>query len=133
MQQLSKEEQKRQDVIYELIHTEEQYLQDLLIITDVSFRAIGIFFFPSPSSPKVFWQPMQKRQLLPYEEEQILFSNISELSELSTSFLQVFPSLFCKTHVLIHVQELQELRIGNAVVSEVGDLFLQRVIPHCRS
>jgi len=87
---LSKEEQKRQDVIYELIHTEEQYLQDLLIITEVSFQASNFFFL---TIFKVFWQPMQKRQLLTYEEEQILFSNISELSDLSASFLQVFSRL----------------------------------------
>ncbi|KAL6067253.1 RHO1 GDP-GTP exchange protein 2 [Balamuthia mandrillaris] len=58
---LSADERKRQDVIFELIETEKQYVQDLNILIEV------------------YLKPIQERQLLSRQEIGVIFSNIEAI------------------------------------------------------
>ena len=83
---LSEKEKKRQEVIFELIQTEKDFVRDLDIIINV--RGSFLFFFvaclpfsfsTSPLSMQVFLVPMRKKKLVNVKDIAILFSNVEQL------------------------------------------------------
>ncbi|KAL6044428.1 Rho guanine nucleotide exchange factor (GEF) 17 [Balamuthia mandrillaris] len=93
---ISVAERKRQDVIFELITTEQQYVQDLHILVDV------------------FLKPVRQRQFLNKMEQAMIFSNVEALLDVNSALLE---DLFRRQKENIVVE-----RVGDILV-ERSDLF----------
>lgn len=63
---LSEKEKKRQEVIFELIQTEKDFVRDLHIIITI------------------FLQPLRKKKILPPKDLTVLFSNVEQLVPVNT-------------------------------------------------
>ncbi|KAL6052949.1 Rho guanine nucleotide exchange factor (GEF) 17, variant 2 [Balamuthia mandrillaris] len=93
---ISVTERRRQDVIFELITTEQQYVQDLHILVDV------------------FLKPVRQRQFLNKMEQAMIFSNVEALLDVNSALLE---DLFRRQKENIVVE-----RVGDILV-ERSDLF----------
>ncbi|CAH1756504.1 8066_t:CDS:10 [Entrophospora sp. SA101] len=94
IEQLTKQEQKRQEAIYELITTERSYLRDLQMII------------------QVFYGPLQQRQ-----------QNFSLTDqELSTIFSNIQDILICNTEILSDMEQRQNEQ--EFLVECIGDVML---------
>src|SRR5687768_14888897 len=94
IERLTKQEQKRQEAIYELITTEQSYLRDLQMII------------------QVFYGPLGQRQQdfsLTDQELSIIFSNIQDI-------------LICNTEILSDMEQRQSEQ--EFLVDCIGDTIL---------
>ncbi|KAI8824483.1 CNH domain-containing protein [Fimicolochytrium jonesii] len=94
---VSSAERKRQEIIYEAIQTEKEFVGDLELIENV------------------FIQPLRKKLIIPAERLESfissVFLNISELHEINSQLLQ----------------KLLERQKANHIVDKIGDIFLATV------
>ncbi|KAJ1966025.1 hypothetical protein GGI12_000343, partial [Dipsacomyces acuminosporus] len=88
---MDEREVKRQEVIFEIIHTEADYVSDLRIIVDI------------------LRSPMQTLKIIPTEQIDLLFGNVTEILEL---------------HESINMAFMERQRQQYPVVSDISDVLL---------
>jgi len=82
LEKLSDKEKKRQEVIFELIQTEKDYVRDLDVIVNVNpFPSLNKKANAENKSPmpQVFLIPLRKKKIINAKDLTVLFSNVEQL------------------------------------------------------
>jgi len=85
---LSKEEKGRQEVIFEILKTEKDYIRDLEIIIDV------------------FLRPLRESAILSPKDITVMFSNVEQLLIINQNFLEQLEKRREKSPVLLEIGDL---------------------------
>nr|KAJ3415389.1 Myosin 10A, isoform D [Polyrhizophydium stewartii] len=111
---LSKKEIKRQEVIFEIISTESDYLDDLEIVCEVSvppLHAPHRTCSHYPHGPQVYIKQLKRNKMIRPKDMAIIFSNIEQLLPVNQELLK----------------SLMKRRESSPVIEQVGDVFIRVV------
>ena len=114
---LSKDELKRQELIFELIYTEEQYIKDLNLVVNVcapnpSFSSFPLLPFDIALSSflQSFLLPLNQISSLEQEDIDLVFAGIEDIISINDAFSS----------------DLRERQRQSVVVEQIGDILLRR-------
>jgi hypothetical protein len=120
LESISADEQKRQNVILELITTEKQYVTDLRTLIEVLRTSSSLALSPSSSCItldltlrhcQVYINPIQEKKLLNKKQMTAIFANVDTIYEINSNLLQ----------------ELEKRQASETIISRIGDIFVSQV------
>ena len=108
---LSKEEKRRQEVIFEVINTERDYVEDLETIIEVISALMSMNY--AKGFVQVYIKNLQKSKIIRPKDLSVIFSNVEAILPVNN---ELFKTL-----------EKRQAESENHVVKQVGDIFIRVV------
>ena len=111
LESLSSKEIRRQEVIFEIMNTEKQYVRDLNLLIEVIFSHNKLYYRNNKYFNQNFLKPLQEKQIITQEEITSIFSNIEIIHEINKNLLTAFD----------------ERKKENIIIEQIGDIFNEHV------